>query len=110
MRTAALLLLAATACARADLRPRPAPRQIVRAGGVVAPGDPWPAAFLQLQDRLGPPTRAQRGRFAWAALVGDDCYLLEVFVTDDIVTMVEDPYRPAPPWPEPFEHCAEAAR
>ena len=110
MRTLLLLALTAAACGGADLRPRPSPRQIVRASGRVQIGDAWPHAYLLLQDRLGPPTRAGDGRYLWAASLGPDCYLIEVAVRGGVVVYVDDCYRATPAGVDGYARCRAAVR
>ena len=108
-RTLAALFAATLVACAATPCPRPSPRQLVRASGLVQRGALWPAAYLVLQDRLGPPTRIADDRYSWAARLGDDCYLIEVAVRDGVVVHIEDSHRRAAAR-HGYQRCTAAAR
>ncbi len=109
MRIAVVVTLLALSChAQA---PRLTPPQIVRAAGLVHPGDPWSEAYPALVDRLGLPTEVNDGAYSWAARDGPDCYLIEIHTRDGVVAYVDDPYRPTTPSDRGgFRRCTRAAR
>ncbi len=101
-------LFVATACASSRRSLDPA--LVVRAAGMVEPGQRWAPAFARLRLVLGAPTFADGAAFAWAALAGDDCYLIEVRVVDGVIAFVDDPARVRwPRLPDPFAYCAQRA-
>ena len=89
--------------------PHLTPPQIVRAAGLVHPGDEWSAAYPILVERLGLPTHVRGAAYSWAAREGPDCYLIEVRTRNGFVAYVDDPYRPTTT-AGGFNRCARAAR
>jgi hypothetical protein len=46
---------------------------LVMAGKIVSPLEPWDAGFAKLQAKLGAPTKVAGNKYEWAAMRGDDC-------------------------------------